>query len=1244
MGYDPQLQHIFMRSIIKNNKAHTHRPNFIFSFAETYRNPSHVTIAAWFLAIALLATACGVPTSPATTEPSLQPTATPATTISDLPPAEIPTSKYLRFARLTTEDGLSNDQVRGIVQDSHGFIWITTNDGLNRYDGSRVKIYQHDPDDPYSLSSNLVRVPIVDRNNVLWMGTFGGGLIQYDANIDGFINYQHDPDDPHSLSNNSIRILYEDDAGIIWVGTNDGLNKLDRESKQFTRYMHDPEDPNSLGDNVVLSILEDSSGVFWIGTAGGLDRFDPNTGQFIHSSRDTEDLTNLSLDAVRSIQEDRSGHLWFGTSHGLCEFDNERTGITCYQHDASDSQSLSNNTVISVYVDQTDDIWVGTWGGGLNRFNRNTESFFRYQQHPNDQHNLSSNNIDNIYEDNQGMLWLSTDGGVNMLDGGGKPFQHFRSIPDDPNSLINNEVRSLYTDQTGVIWVGTNGGGLSKFDRRTEEFTHYQHDPDDPNSLSGDAVWAIYEDRKGQMWIGSYGFGLSKFNQDTGQFVHYQHDPNDPQSLSNNVVSAIHEDRNGNFWIGTESGLNKFDGYTFTKYHHNPEDPKSLASDDIMTIYEDHSGELWIGTVNGLHKFSPTEETFIRYQHDSNDPKSLSHDVVITIYEDQAGTFWIGTGGGLDKFDRKNEQFSHYTTKDGLSSETIFGILEDERGVLWLSTAKGLTRFNPRDESFRIYDQRDGLQSDSFLYYSAYAKSQNDEMFFGGTNGFNAFYPDQIVDNLAPPPVVITDFQLANEPVPIGGDSILQKSILETDELVLSYQDNVFSFEFAALNYRTPEKNRYKYKMEGFEEEWNEVGSTRRFATYTNLDPGDYVFRVIASNNDGVWNEEGASIKITITPPWWRTTWFRIGLGLLVIGLLAVGYSWRVRSIEARNRELEELVQARSAALNSAEEQIKSLFETAQVGIGLANLEGDILSANETLLEMTGYDEDEILQHNVMDLYLEPDQRSQLIEQLQESGAVRNFGTKLLRKDGTFFSASINVSTLVRDGREVILALIEDVTERVKAQDLLEQTAAQAERDRLARDLHDSVTQGIYSASLIAETLPVIWEEDQEQGKRGLKQLERLTQGALAEMRTLLLEMQPEALVNQELPYLVRLLADTMMARGNISISTTIMGNFEVPTDVKIALYRIAQEALNNVVKHSRARSGKIYLEDDREQIILRISDDGIGFDSENPKSHGIGIGIMTKRASEIDASISITSHSNEGTLILVKWHRSAQE
>ena len=407
--------------------------------------------------------------------------------------------------------------------------------------------------------------------------------------------------------------------------------------------------------------------------------------------------------------------------------------------------------------------------------------------------------------------------------------------------------------------------------------------------------------------------------------------------------------------------MNAFDRETeqFTRYQHDPADSQTLSHNQVITVLEDRAGELWIGTMGGLNKFNRESSTFKRYHHVGTDPKSLGHDSVTSICEGRTGILWIGTFGGLDKFDRKNNQFSHYTTANGMPSEIIWGILEDEQGRLWLSTAKGLSRFDPRTESFRNYNVNDGLQSNTFLNFSSYSKSQSGEMFFGGSNGFNAFYPDQIVDNLTPPPVVITNFQLANRPVPIGGDSVLQKSILETDKLVLSYRDRVFSFEFAVLNFRAPQQNRYKYRMEGFEEEWNEVDSARRFATYTNLDPGDYVFRVIGSNNDGIWNEEGASIRITVTPPWWGTMWFRIIMAAVVLGLLVGGFRWRIRASEARSRKLELQVQKRTQELAVAKEDALKARDAAETAnqaksIFLANMSHELRTPLNAILGFTG--------------------------------------------------------------------------------------------------------------------------------------------------------------------------------------------------------------------------------------------------------------------------------------------------
>jgi signal transduction histidine kinase/CheY-like chemotaxis protein/streptogramin lyase len=852
-------------------------------------------------------------------------------------PRSLTKSRYLRFGQLTTKNGLSSDQARNAVQDKRGLMWFATLGGLSRYDGASVKVYHHDIDDANSLSNNVVRALMVDQLGDLWIGTWGGGLNQYDSEKDAFIRYRHDSDNPRSLSHDIVRTIYEDRAGTIWVGTMIGLNKLDPNTGQFTRYQHDPGDPNSLSNNIIWSIVQDSTGVLWIGTEDGLNRFDPDTETFFHYRHRPGDPTSISHNSVRSIHEDRSGNLWLGTEGGLDKFNPERTQISHYQHDANDPRSLSHNIIHAVHEDRSGNLWIGTWGGGLNRFDRDAETFIHYRHKADDVYSLSSDSIWQIYEGQQGFLWIATEGGFSFLDGGAKPFHHYRAIPGNSNSLSDSHVNTLYAGRDGIVWVGTNSGGLNKFDRREEKFTQYLNRPSDPIDISKDNLTAVYEDRQGAVWIGTRGMGLIKYDPVADRITNYRYDATNEHSLSHDSVVNIYGDQNGTIWIGTYGGgLNALDRETeqFTRYQHDPSDPHSLSANVVVNILEDRAGVLWIGTMtSGLNKLNRKTGEFTHYRHDASDPTSVSSDGIASIYEDRTGNFWVGTSRGLDKFDRLNNRIVHnYSTKSGLPNTAVVGILEDDQGNLWLSTLNGISRFDPRKESFRNYSMSDGLQSNTFYLWSPPTKSRSGEMFFGGSNGFNAFYPDLIADNLTPVPVVITNFLLSNQPVPIGGDSVLKKSIMETGELVLSYQDNVFSFEFAALNYRAPEKNRYKYKMEGFEENWNEVDSTRRFATYTNLDPGDYVFRVIAANNDGIWNEEGTSIKITITPPWWETMWFRISLAVVAAGLLVGGFRWRVRAIEARSRELEVQVEDRTKELQRAKEvaeaanQAKSTF------------------------------------------------------------------------------------------------------------------------------------------------------------------------------------------------------------------------------------------------------------------------------------------------------------------------------
>lgn len=825
----------------------------------------------------------------------------------------------MRFEQFSSKHGLAQGTVGTILQDSRGFMWFGTRGGLNRYDGYKFEVYKNRPDDPYSLSSNSVYTLYEDHPGILWIGT-GNGLNKFGHRTERFTVYIHDPDDPNSISGNNVWSIVEDKSGTLWIGTRDGgLNRFHRETNQFIRYRNDPDDPHSLSNNYVETIFVDHRGILWIGTANGLNKgvlLDSETLKFTCYKHNPVDPDSLSGNHVRSIYEDFTGTLWIGTRYsGLNKFDPETGRFTRYRYSHKDPHSLGKGPVWTIYEDRQKTLWIGIYGGGLNRFDRENNRFIRYVHDPANPHSLCGNMVEAIYEDNLGALWIGTwDTGVSRFDGGASKFRLYQHDPNNPNSLSDRHVRSICEDPNAidrVFWISTLQGGLNRFDRATGTWSHYRHDPGNANSPGSDELMAIYADSTGVLWISAWQKGLDKFNPKTGKFTRYTHHKNNSNSLSNNEIRSITEHPNGVLWLGTSSGLNKFEtaGETFTRYLHDPLNPGSLGKGYCETVYADKSGIIWIGNRGGgLNRFDPGTGIFTHYYHDADNPDSLSDNDVWTVHEDTSGFLWLGTSGGLNKFDPFSETFRHYRETDGLPSDSVRSILEDDQGYLWLGTrGGGLSKFDPKKETFRNYDVDDGLQGNEFPANVAY-KSGSGELFFGGGSGLNAFYPGEVADSTFIPPVVLTDFKLFNKSVPIGGkDSPLKQHIDETGHIILSYRQSVFSFEFAALNYRSPKKNRYAYKMENFETEWNYVDYTRRFATYTNLPPAGYMFRVIASNNDGVWNEKGKAIKITITPPWWQTWWFRAFVLAAILFFILTVYKIRTYALRKRSKELEEV-------------------------------------------------------------------------------------------------------------------------------------------------------------------------------------------------------------------------------------------------------------------------------------------------------------------------------------------------
>jgi ligand-binding sensor domain-containing protein len=826
------------------------------------------------------------------------------------------TGQGLKFERLSLEHRLSQSSVLCILQDRKGFLWFGTQDGLNKYDGYRFTVYKHEASDSTSLSENYVEALYEDRSGTLWVGTIGGGLNRFNSDTETFTAFVHDPKNPHSLSHDAILSIYEDSSRRLWIGTQGGgLNEMDRSTGRFTRYLHDPNNPHSLSNNHVWQIREDAAtpNTLWLGTEDGLNRFNCDTGEFTRFVHDSNNPRSLSHNLIRAMHIDHAGTLWVGTwGGGLNRFDrnpdspakefNGKSGqFTRFVHDPNNPYSLSHNRIWAIYEDPAAPgmLWIATYGGGLNRFDSrsnwshtgvvhelsleersadilsagrmptlphalHTGQFTRFLHDPGNPNSLSDNNVKSIYADRSGTLWIGTwNGGANKVNRGQKQFNHFSRL----NGLSHNSVSGFGEDPvtSHTVWIGTWGGGLNRFNRKTGQFSRFVNDPRNPHSLSHDRVRSILVDHAGTLWVGTDD-GLNRFNRNTEQFIRFDYGPPALQSFGYNTINVVYEDpfSPGTLWIGTNGGglvrhvISEGAGTDrkqerVTRFTNDPDNPNALGSSAVSSIYVDHSGTLWVGTKKGLYRFDRTTERFTRFVHDPAHPRSLSHDAVQSIYESTAShegtrTLWVGTRGGLNKFDCDTGQFTHYTEKDGLPSAVIFGILEDSHGRLWLSTNKGLSRFDPtaNPPAFRNYDVTDGLQSNEFGDGASY-KSSSGEMFFGGINGFNFFHPDSIKDNSYVPPVVITDFQIFNKSPKIGGkDSPLQQHISETEKIVLSYKQSVFSFEFAALDYTAPEKNRYAYKMEGVDRDWNEVG-TRRFATYTNLDPGEYVFRVRGS-------------------------------------------------------------------------------------------------------------------------------------------------------------------------------------------------------------------------------------------------------------------------------------------------------------------------------------------------------------------------------------------------------------
>ncbi len=1010
------------------------------------------------------------------------------------------------FQNLTLENGLSSNRVTSIIQDKKGFLWIGTEEGLNRYDGYRFKSYYKKRGDNNSLSHNYIWSLCEDKNGYIWIATNGGGLNKFDPVTEKFIQYKFDSLNTSSLSSDIVQCVYIDKQNNLWVGTwSEGLNLYDPASDSFNRFKHNPEDEKSISSDKIWCVYEDSKDNLWVGTEkGGLNLFDRSNNNFTHYLPDKNPGTSISGTSAVTLLEDSKGNLWIGTyGDGIDRFNNENKIFTNFKADLSPG-SLTGNFIWKIFEDNQGLIWIATQSNGICYYDYELNKFFPVALSPQNPTDVSSNNGRTIYEDNTSNLWIGTIvGGVFKTDRKQKKFSTIKTTAGKQNSLPEDFIFTMCEDKAGDIWIGTYSYLCKLFpDGRIKTYSTAGK-----ASVEGEIIRYIFEDSKFNLWVGTYFGKLNKYDRETDSFIKYDLDFEKDNPGANNI-RTIFEDSEGNLWFGSNGdGLKKFNAGTNTFEVLNTKN-SNISGDGILSITEDSDGFLWIGTFSkGLNKFDKKKKSFQHFFPNDDDTTSLGDISVPELFVDSKGVLWVGTfSGGLSRYDSQKNIFETYTEENGLAGNFVCGILEDDNYNLWISTSKGISKFSLTAKTFKNYDFNDGLQKGEFNP-AAKLKTKNGMFYFGGLNGINYFHPDSLSTNSSLVPVTLTSFKVHNN------EKIFSENISYADTLRLNYDEDNFSFEFASLDYTLPERNKYAYKLEGLDKNWNYVDN-RRFANYTHLDPGEYIFRVKATNHAGSWNEAGVSVLLIIKPPFWATFWFR---GILIFGLIGiVGFIYRLR---------------------------------------ISNLEKEKKSQEE-------------------------------------------FSKRLIQSQ-------------------------------------------EEERKRIASELHDSIGQNL----LLIKNYASLGKKSKEL-ETGIKHFEDIsdnTASAIDEVRRIAYNLHPYHLERLGLTNAILSILD------NAEISSQI--NFDIKADnidnillkeTEINLFRIIQECINNIIKHSRAEKAEITIEKKEFEIVIKIKDNGIGFSqsgeiSAQDYAKGFGLENLKKRINLIKGEIKINSESGKGTEVMIK-------
>jgi signal transduction histidine kinase/ligand-binding sensor domain-containing protein len=820
----------------------------------------------------------------------------------------------IRFRRLSESTGLSQTRVSSVVQDNPGFVWFATQYGLNRYDGYKSKVFKHESGRADSLSCVYIRGLFVDHSGALWVGC-EGVLDKFEPITETFAHYRIDTEGTRRPA--LMQQITEDHAGIFWLPTGKGLYRFDPATGHATRYVHDPGDPASISGNSVTSVGEDRTGRFWVANSGGVDEFDRKTGKVIWHAPFRSD--------VDRFHEDRFGIFWITTSDSSCRLAtlNRTTGrITCHTIDYKSRGITTPGNVSGILESRDGTMWLSS-SAGLLRLDRQHKRVVRYHNQPSDGESLASDNVIALYQDKEANIWTCfQDTEPSVFSETPQAFENFTY---QRGSLVNRLVTSIYEDHNGILWIGSMGG-LNRIDRRTGRNTV------PPGTGVGNELLSILEDRSGVLFAGTYYQGLQRLDPKTGAAKPYVRS-REPSNLANSPIARMIFDHTGTLWAATYGSVSRFDSTTGNLITYTLDKQSAVGYQvGYQEITEDSKGILWLGAQSGLHRFDPSAGKFTVYEHDPDNPSSLSNNRVNSVHVDRLGDMWVGTQDGLDKFDPRTGTFKTYYQQDGLAGDVVSCILEDKRGLLWMSTNNGLSTFDPQSQRFRNFSAADGLPGADLTGWGACYESPSGEMFFGGFAGATAFYPSKIVNSPFVPRTVLTELRISGIPVPIGRKSPLKRSITFSDSITLSHQQNMFSIEFSALSYFNPETNRYRFKLEGLDDHWHEVGSSQRTANYTTLPAATYTFRVQGATSRGAWSDPGLQLRIDILPPWWNTWWFRVLSAAACLGVLWVLHRLRLHQIAQQyNARMEERVNERTRIARELHDTLLQSFQALMI-------------------------------------------------------------------------------------------------------------------------------------------------------------------------------------------------------------------------------------------------------------------------------------------------------------------------